>query len=714
MYYTDEPISKPQDDAFGRNLFVGNLANDIKKWNSDGSLVLALYGPWGSGKSSVLNLLRKQFEKHKSIKIISFDPWYFNSTEQLIQTFFSVVKKTTLESTETNIKNGLESAFQRYGAALSKHVSWDPEIELPGGVKLKLGNVEKKEHEFENPEEVRDNLRNALGKLHKKFIVLIDNLDRLDPPELLLMFKLVRLCSDFPNFVFVLAFDHKQVQKLIQKEGVDPDFLAKIVQIDIELPQIDQEQIDEFIIESLKKSLTVLKVEVNKNSFARFLSAYSQHLSGQIIDDLRKAKRYLNSISFTLALVKEDVDIADFLILEAIRVFYPKLYAGLPIRKKDLTSFDYGYGIDTLRKQRLAILQETKEWVERELPEKFDYQKCLGLIGFLFPIFGEYLTNPTNPRIVIPQDEFLATQRICLPAYFDMYFKFRVPQNEIPLKVVNTIVDSLNTEDKESVNNAIVALFSEYGRLSELIRKINFRIYDLNIDGRIKLILILGALAAKLRWELPDWTTSDGPLAARVIAKCVELSEYDNSQIKILGTVKEILQSTSSLAFMTELLVKFLPDNRHIFIPDQDARELISIAKERVQIELVEKKVNVFSEYPVAYFRILSVWKSEKMLNRRQEANEYIYEMLDKYPGTLPKLLIMFGRYPAGHTEVSQIDFTELEQQYDVDKLFSILQKQENDFAYSEYDEKIIGLFKEAMLGKEQLKKQATPTENIS
>ena len=56
MYYADDPITKPEEDRFGRNVFVDKLSNDITKWKGeDKSLVIALYGHWGTGKSSVLN-----------------------------------------------------------------------------------------------------------------------------------------------------------------------------------------------------------------------------------------------------------------------------------------------------------------------------------------------------------------------------------------------------------------------------------------------------------------------------------------------------------------------------------------------------------------------------------------------------------------------------------------------------------------------------------
>ena len=256
------------------------------------------------------------------------------------------------------------------------------------------------------------------------------------------MFKLVKLCSDFPDFIFILAFDKDQVGKLLSLQGVDPDFIEKIVQIDIELPLIDQDDIDNFVGESIQKLIKDLNLRLYQNSWERFAQIYNRAVSSHLIINLRTAKRYLNSVSFTVPILREEVDLADFLILEVLRVFYPRIYSGLPSYKKDLTSFEIAYGLDTMRKLRLAANKDIKEWIDEEVPDKKEAQVCEQLIGFLFPTIGAYFQNPSNPSIISRQDEHLANQRICAVEYFDLYFKFRVPKGEIPSRTLNSIEDN--------------------------------------------------------------------------------------------------------------------------------------------------------------------------------------------------------------------------------------------------------------------------------
>ena len=50
----DRPSIDPKDDLFGHASFAKSLADSIYRYPGSDGLVLALYGPWGSGKSTVL------------------------------------------------------------------------------------------------------------------------------------------------------------------------------------------------------------------------------------------------------------------------------------------------------------------------------------------------------------------------------------------------------------------------------------------------------------------------------------------------------------------------------------------------------------------------------------------------------------------------------------------------------------------------------------
>ena len=89
----DRPGSDPQDDLFGLAPFAEILADSICRYSGEDCLVLALSGPWGSGKSTVLSYVRHFLEKRPEAEqpvIVTFNPWWFSGQDNLARAFLAV------------------------------------------------------------------------------------------------------------------------------------------------------------------------------------------------------------------------------------------------------------------------------------------------------------------------------------------------------------------------------------------------------------------------------------------------------------------------------------------------------------------------------------------------------------------------------------------------------------------------------------------------
>ena len=75
--FSDLPIKDPKQDALGILPFVRSLARSIRNMDSPQGVVLAINGPWGSGKSSAINLLQNELAPVQGVKVVSFNPWWF-------------------------------------------------------------------------------------------------------------------------------------------------------------------------------------------------------------------------------------------------------------------------------------------------------------------------------------------------------------------------------------------------------------------------------------------------------------------------------------------------------------------------------------------------------------------------------------------------------------------------------------------------------------
>ena len=87
----DAPIKVPAEDRFGMDPFAQALAASIRKIKAPEGTVIALNGPWGSGKSSAVNLILHHLKDAIAageIAVVNFACWWFRGEEALALAFF--------------------------------------------------------------------------------------------------------------------------------------------------------------------------------------------------------------------------------------------------------------------------------------------------------------------------------------------------------------------------------------------------------------------------------------------------------------------------------------------------------------------------------------------------------------------------------------------------------------------------------------------------
>lgn len=96
MFLDDRPIKSEKEDLLGRKRFSESLAESIVLWKGEESLVIGLYGKWGSGKSSIINLCVEHLhnlKKEETPTIIEFNPWFFSGQEKINDHFFNEIAR---------------------------------------------------------------------------------------------------------------------------------------------------------------------------------------------------------------------------------------------------------------------------------------------------------------------------------------------------------------------------------------------------------------------------------------------------------------------------------------------------------------------------------------------------------------------------------------------------------------------------------------------
>jgi hypothetical protein len=213
----DPPIRRKKEDRLNRARFAEALAEQIAGVPGQGGVVFGLLGSYGSGKTSILNMVEETLKEDlEGPVVLWFNPWLFSGTEQLVEHFFEELAAQLLEEPDDRLRR-IGEVLERYGKLLGP-LRYVPGVgryaegaEKATGI---LGGLLKGREE--KPVSVRSRrreLERALNNLNGKIMIFIDDLDRLSrKDEIQDVIRLVRLNATLPNLVFVMAFDRWRVE----------------------------------------------------------------------------------------------------------------------------------------------------------------------------------------------------------------------------------------------------------------------------------------------------------------------------------------------------------------------------------------------------------------------------------------------------------------------------------------------------------------------
>lgn len=330
----DNPIHDGSEDSLGRVVSSEIFCTSILRLNATEGLVVGVLGPWGSGKTSFVNLTRHAFER-ESVYVVDFNPWMFSGTEQLVQSFFSEL------SAQLKLKPGLVKVgetIEHYGE-LFANLSWLPPLEpwVKGGqgvAKILSGILQRKKAGVSGE---RSRVNEALKKLDRPVIVVLDDIDRLSTNEIRDIFRLVRLTANFPNLIYLLAFDRHRVEAALSEEGFPGRaYLEKILQVSFDLPAIPELVLNQQVFGALDATLAEFE---DRGPFdeGRWPDVFMEVIK-PLITNMRDVRRYAAAVGGTVRDLRDQVELVDLLALEAIRIFLPDVFHRLPALATLLTS----------------------------------------------------------------------------------------------------------------------------------------------------------------------------------------------------------------------------------------------------------------------------------------------------------------------------------------------------------------------------------------
>lgn len=252
----DRPSSDPSDDLFGHGPFAKNLADGIHRYQGSDGLVLALYGPWGSGKSTVLNYVRYYLQQHPNNQqpiIVDFNPWWFTGQDNLARAFLGQLQAALPDKDEN---------FKKLGNLLGDFADGLGGIIDLSGITFGAGKVlgesiKQVMHKPKNIPVLKSEINKILKEANKRVIILVDDIDRLGSDETRQLFTVIKALADFQNVIYILAFDREVAVKALAHESGLPGerYLEKIIQIPFAIPPVDREALRSAFLKRLNEVL---------------------------------------------------------------------------------------------------------------------------------------------------------------------------------------------------------------------------------------------------------------------------------------------------------------------------------------------------------------------------------------------------------------------------------------------------------------------------
>lgn len=454
----DNPIQSFEEDLLQRRGFVQTLCQIFAASSPDESTVFALYGEWGSGKTSVKNLLKKELAAKcdKAPIPIEFNPWAFSGQDQVLEAFFSEIGKAVGRE-----KDGNEAAegFKKLGAYLSFgaktvktiHVGMDlfgiPGSKIVGMVGEQLEGGSKSAKDFgedivtvspTSMEQVQKELKAALAKLEGPLLIILDDLDRLTPDQLLIIFQIVKLNANLPRVNYLLLMDAKTIADRLSHKELGPEFIEKIVQFELALPHVPADELKAILRKGFE---TVMGKYAGQIDWERWEEAWTNGCQN-IFTTLRRIKRFLHTLKFHVAIFANDdvleVDPVDLFTVETIRKFAPNVHAEIPRRVRPIVCPDHvGFALWLFQhqdkkhefgKEELAALSGlAPEYLRREIEH---------LLEKLFPQIGRGYDSEEQ------ENHWIRDSRICHNLFFDSYFRLAIPREQPTQQEIKELFDA--------------------------------------------------------------------------------------------------------------------------------------------------------------------------------------------------------------------------------------------------------------------------------
>lgn len=335
---------------------------------------IGLYGPWGTGKSSLLAAIAKRLDScviddHEKPIVVRFDAWRYGDKGSVLLAILWRISQTVDELLKANRDRSKRTKDQLF-TLLTAVNGLANRVEVSAfGVSLSLfGDKpdEGKTKRFLMPfEELGDVVSSLGGK--RRIVILLDDLDRCTPETVLEVIEAIRIITDIKGIVFVLALDYEYLTNSIASKypGVDADrFIEKIVQVPFHLPA---NQIENSAIEDVIQNWEMVKPlmsDVDERDFKAVMRV-------ALRSNPRQIKRLVNTYMLAKHMEGESKDFDESLVLKvlALQISWPTVYSDIQQELSRKFSGSKTFENESGFSDRLGSLSSFARWLDDDINE---------------------------------------------------------------------------------------------------------------------------------------------------------------------------------------------------------------------------------------------------------------------------------------------------------------------------------------------------------
>lgn len=597
----DSPIEHRSQDRLHRGRFANAIADQAIHGPSGLGLVVGIAGKWGSGKTSLLKMIEESVSERSETVIVSFNPWLFSSTEQLVGRFLEELGAQLRAKAKGNPAGEL---LTRAGDQLSSYaeavepLGWlpivGPWLARAGYAGRAYSSIRAARRKQPTAEAQREAVSAELRQLKQRVLVVIDDLDRVDATAIRDMVRLVKLVGDFPNTTYLLAYDPGPVERALGESPAEGrEYLEKIVQVIHHVPEPPAEALLRLLTDELGPLIDSLPTG----------PFHGQDWQNMLPDGIspffttaRDVRRYLNAIPVTLRVVGGEIALVDVLALETIRIFARGAYDELPSSIATLTGRRRVAGA-----ARDAFDRDDAERVEAILQASGEHvEEVKVLLRWLFPNVAPHLGRSRTSGF---EQEARRRLRVADADILRTYLERTLPEGVTSGALVGEAVSVLG--DREELRALFKALEPDAAEgLIKRLEDYEFEFDPLAVEPALPVVL---NQLSRLREGRTGMFDGGSRLAVTRLA--LRLLRRIEEQVDRLGVVERTLPAIVTLTGRMVLadIVGHREHVGHALIPEESAAGLYAT----VQAEVMDASTQRLSDEPGLFDLFLRITQDQ-------------------------------------------------------------------------------------------------------